>query len=167
MFAARTDAPLERIEALFAGETGSATPKVDVRAAVFDDDDRVLMVREASDGGRWTLPGGWADVNRTAAQNVVKEALEESGFEVEPLKLAAVWDRTKQGHTPHVFSCCKFFFVCALIGGRAATSHETSEVGWFHEANIPADLSLERVLPQQIRRMFTHRRDLSLATDFD
>jgi ADP-ribose pyrophosphatase YjhB (NUDIX family) len=168
MFAARTDAPLERIEALFAGETGYATPKVDVRAAVFDDNDCVLMVRETSDGGRWTLPGGWADVNRTAAQNVVKETLEESGFDVEPLKLAAVWDRTKQGHTPHVFSCCKFFFVCALIGGRAAaTSHETSEVGWFHEANIPAELSLERVLPQQIRRMFVHRRDPSLPTDFD
>jgi ADP-ribose pyrophosphatase YjhB (NUDIX family) len=167
MFAARTDAPLERIEALFAGETGYATPKVDVRAAVFDDNDCVLMVRETSDGGRWTLPGGWADVNRTAAQNVVKEALEESGFDVEPLKLAAVWDRTKQGHTPHVFSCCKFFFVCALIGGRAATSHETSEVGWFHEANIPAELSLERVLSQQIRRTFAHRRDPSLPTDFD
>ena len=72
-------------------------PKVDVRAAVFDDDERILMVRETSDGGRWTLPGGWADVNRTAAQNAAKEALEESGFEVEPLKLAAVWDRAKQG----------------------------------------------------------------------
>jgi ADP-ribose pyrophosphatase YjhB (NUDIX family) len=167
IFAARTDAPAERIEALFAGETGYATPKVDVRAAVFDDDDRVLMVRETADGGRWTLPGGWADVNRTAAENVVKEALEESGFEVEPLKLAAVWDRTKQGHAPHVFSCCKFFFVCALIGGRATTSHEISEVGWFLEANIPANLSLERVLPQQIRRMFAHRRDPSLPTDFD
>jgi ADP-ribose pyrophosphatase YjhB (NUDIX family) len=125
------------------------------------------MVRETSDGGRWTLPGGWADGNRTAAQNAVKEALEESGFEVEPLKLAAVWDRTKQGHTPHVFSCCKFFFVCALIGGRATTSHEISEVGWFHEANIPADSSLERVLPQEIGRMFAHRRDPSLPTDFD
>jgi ADP-ribose pyrophosphatase YjhB (NUDIX family) len=167
IFAARTDAPVERIEALFAGETGYATPKVDVRAAVFDDDKRFLVVRETSDGGRWILPGGRADVNRTAAENVVKEALEESGFDVEPPKLAAVWDRTKQGHTPHVFSCYKFFFVCALIGGRAATSHETSEVGWFHEANIPADLSLERVLPQQIRRMFAHRRDPSLPTDFD
>ena len=52
MFAARTDAPVELIEALFAGETGYATPKVDVRAAVFDDDDRILMVRETSDGGR-------------------------------------------------------------------------------------------------------------------
>jgi ADP-ribose pyrophosphatase YjhB (NUDIX family) len=88
-------------------------------------------------------------------------------LEVEPLKLAAVWDRTKQGHAPHVFSCCKLFFVCALIGGRAATSHETSEIGWFYETNIPADLSLERVLPQQIRRMFAHRRDPALSTDFD
>jgi ADP-ribose pyrophosphatase YjhB (NUDIX family) len=167
IFAARTDAPVERIEARFAGETGYATPKVDVRTAVFDDDDRVLMVRETSDGGRWTLPGGWADVNRSPAQNVVKDALEESGFEVEPLKLAAAWDRPKQGHTPYVFSCCKSFFVCALIGGRAAASHETSEVGWFREANIPADLSLERVLPQQIRRMFAHGRDPSLPTDFD
>jgi ADP-ribose pyrophosphatase YjhB (NUDIX family) len=80
-------------------------------------------------------------VNRTAAQNVVKKALEESGFDVEPLKLTAVWNRTKQGHAPDVFSCCKFFFACALIGGRAATSHETSEVDWFHEANIPAELT--------------------------
>jgi ADP-ribose pyrophosphatase YjhB (NUDIX family) len=167
MFAARADAPIERIESLFAGETGYATPKVDVRAAVFDPDDRVLMVREISDNGRWTLPGGWADVNRTVAQNAIKEALEESGFEVEPVKLAAVWDRTKQGHGPGVFSCCKVFFVCRLIGGRAATSHETSEVGWFHEANIPGDLSLGRVLPQQIRRMFDHRRDPALPTDFD
>jgi ADP-ribose pyrophosphatase YjhB (NUDIX family) len=79
MFAARTDAPVERIEALFACETGYPTPKVDVRAAVFDDDDRILMVRETSDGGRWTLPGGWADVNRTSAQSAATEALEESG----------------------------------------------------------------------------------------
>lgn len=167
MFAARADAPIERIEALFAGEKGYPTPKVDVRVAVFDHEDRILMVRETSDDGRWTLPGGWADVNQTAAQNAAKEALEESGFEVEPLKLAALWDRTKQGHAPHVFSCYKLFFVCALIGGQAATSYETSEVGWFHEADIPADLSLERTLPQQIRRMFAHRRDPSLATDFE
>ena len=55
------------------------------------------MVRETSDGGLWRLPGGLADVNRTAAQNAVKEALEESGFEVEPLKLAAVWTARNRG----------------------------------------------------------------------
>ena len=76
IMAAHTSVSAERIETLFKGETGYATPKVDVRGAVFDCRDRLLMVRELADGGRWTLPGGWADVNLTAAENVVKEVRE-------------------------------------------------------------------------------------------
>ena len=167
MLAARTDAPVDRIARLFAGESGYATPKIDVRAAVFDARERLLMVRETSDGGRWTLPGGWADVNRTAAENAVKEALEESGYTVRVLKLAALWDRTRQRHPAGLFSCAKVFFVCEPTGGAATTSHETSEVGWFAEADLPQDLSLARVSPQQISRMFAHRRDSALPTDFD
>ena len=167
MFAARSETPAERIAALFAGESGYATPKVDVRAAVFDRAERLLMVRETSDGGRWTLPGGWADVNRSSAENAVKEALEESGYHVRVLKLAALWDRTRQRHPAGVFSCAKVFFVCEPIGGAAITSHETSEVDWFAEADLPQDLSLARVLPQQLARMFAHWRNRALPTDFD
>jgi ADP-ribose pyrophosphatase YjhB (NUDIX family) len=167
MFAAHTDTPVDRIIGLFSGETGYATPKIDVRAAVFDSREHLLMVRESADGGRWTLPGGWADVNRTAAENAVKEVLEESGYEVRVRKLAAVWDRTRQGHPNAVFSCCKLFFICEPIGGRPTTGLETSEVAWFAEDDIPQNLSLGRALPRQIRRMFAHRRDPSLPTDFE
>ena len=167
MFAAYTDAPVERIAALFAHENGYATPKVDVRGAVFDRRERLLMVRETADDGRWTLPGGWADVNLTAAENVAKEVQEESGYAVSVVKLAALWDRTRQRHPNAVFSCCKLFFLCEPVGGQARTSFETSEVGWFSEHEIPSDLSSGRVLPQQVRRMFAHRRDLTLPTDFE
>ena len=167
MMAAGAATPGERIESLFAGESGYATPKVDVRAAVFDGEGRILMVREVSDGGRWTLPGGWADVNLTVAENVAKEVREESGYEVSVRKLAAVWDRTRQGHPAAVFSCYKMFFVCDVTAGAPSTSHETSEVGWFAEDALPGDLSLGRTLDQQIRRMFEHARDPGLATDFD
>jgi ADP-ribose pyrophosphatase YjhB (NUDIX family) len=167
IFAAHTDASVDRIVGLFSGETGYATPKVDVRAAVFDDREHLLMVRESADGGRWTLPGGWADVNLTAAENVAKEVLEESGYEVQVRKLAAVWDRTRQEHPNAVFSCCKLFFICEPIGGKPTTGIETSEVAWFAGNDIPRDLSLGRVLPRQIRRMFAHRRDPALPTDFE
>jgi len=167
IMAAHTTAPVERIDALFESETGYATPKIDVRGAVFDDRDRILLVRELADGGRWTLPGGWADVNLTAAENVIKEVREESGFEVRVRKLAAVWDRTRQGHPHGLFSCFKLFFVCDIVGGAAATGLETSAVGWFPEGKLPDDLSLDRVLPCQLQRMFAHTRDPLLPTEFD
>ncbi|GGE21461.1 putative ADP-ribose pyrophosphatase YjhB [Aureimonas endophytica] len=159
--------PAALIEDLFVGESGYATPKVDVRGAAFDGEGRILLVREIADEGRWTLPGGWADVNLSPAENVVKEMREESGYEVAARKLAAVWDRTRQNHPPKVFSCCKVFFICDLVGGAPATSIETSEIGWFREDALPEDLSLARVLPGQLRRMFEHRRDPALPTDFD
>jgi ADP-ribose pyrophosphatase YjhB (NUDIX family) len=167
MMSEHTGACLERIEGLFDGETGYATPKVGVRGAVFDAAGRILMVREVVDGNRWTLPGGWADVNHTPAQSVVREVFEESGYRVRAVKLAGVWDRARQVQPPMAFSVVRMFFVCALEGGEAATSLETSEVGWFAESDIPADLSLRRTLPQHISRMFAHWRDPELATEFD
>lgn len=167
MFASHTDAPLEAIIGLFAGQTGYATPKVVVRAATFDDRERLLMVREAADGGRWTLPGGWADVNLTVAESAAKEVREESGYEVRIRKLAAAWDRARQAHPNGVFSCCKLFFICEPTGGSPTPGPETSEVAWFAESDVPKDLSLGRVLPHQIQRMFAHRRDPALPTDFE
>jgi ADP-ribose pyrophosphatase YjhB (NUDIX family) len=167
IMAEHTGADLGRIEGLFDAETGYATPKLGVRGAVFDDAGRILMVRETADEHRWALPGGWADVNQTAAQSVVREVFEESGYHVRAVKLAAVWDRARQAHPPAAFSVVRMFFVCALEGGEPRTSLETSEVGWFAESGIPADLSLRRTSPYHIRRMFAHWREPGLATEFD
>ena len=167
IMAEHTGTDATRIEALFAEETGYATPKVGVRGAVFDAEGRVLLVRESVDQHRWTLPGGWAEVNQTPAQSVTREIFEESGFRARPLKLAAVWDRSRQTSPPAPYSLVRLFFVCALEGGEARTSLETSGHGWFHEAEVPADLSLGRTQPQHIARMFAHWRDPSLPTEFD
>jgi ADP-ribose pyrophosphatase YjhB (NUDIX family) len=167
VMAEHTAADPRRIEALFDTETGYATPKVGVRGAVFDAEGRILMVREVIDENRWTLPGGWADVNQTPAQSVVREVFEESGYRVRAMKLAAVWDRARQAQPAMAFSVVRMFFICALQGGAPATSLETSEIGWFAENDVPADLSLRRTLPHHISRMFAHWRDPGLATEFD
>jgi ADP-ribose pyrophosphatase YjhB (NUDIX family) len=165
--ASGTGAAPERLEALFANENGYATPKVGVRGAVFDSRGRILMVREVVDGGRWTLPGGWAEVNQTPAQSVVREVREESGYLVRAVKLAAAWDRASHQHPPSPHSVVRLFFICALEGGAARTSVETSEIGWFAEDALPADLSAARLTPHQLRRMFAHWREPELAAEFD
>lgn len=160
-------ASFEAVVELFRGETGYATPKIDVRGAAFDADGRILLVREVLDEGRWTLPGGWADVNLTPAENVIKEMREESGFDVRVTKLAAVWDRARQGHPPMPFSAAKMMFVCEIVGGEATTSLETAGCGWFAEDALPEDLSIGRTLPHQIKRLFAHWRAPDLPTEFD
>ncbi|MCE2565870.1 NUDIX hydrolase [Komagataeibacter sp. FNDCF1] len=167
MLATGSNADMTRVLELFTGQDGYATPKVVVRAAVFDERGRILLVREVLDHDRWTLPGGWADVNLSPVDNTVKEVREESGYDVRVKRLAAVWDRDRQGHPPGPFSSYTLCFICELTGGAAKTSVETSEIGWFAEDDIPADLSLGRVLPGQIARLFTHMRDAGLPTDFD
>jgi ADP-ribose pyrophosphatase YjhB (NUDIX family) len=167
VMAGHTGADPRRIEALFDSEAGYATPKVGVRGAVFDGAGRILMVREVVDENRWTLPGGWADVNQTPAQSVVREVFEESGYRVRAVKLAAVWDRARQAQPAMAFSVVRMFFVCALEGGAPTTSLETSEIGWFAENDVPQDLSLRRTLPHHISRMFAHWRDPGLTTEFD
>jgi ADP-ribose pyrophosphatase YjhB (NUDIX family) len=162
--AGHSDADPDRIAGLFADQAGYATPKVDVRGAVFRDD-TILLVKERSDGC-WTLPGGWADVGDSPSDAVVREIAEESGFQTRAVKLLAFYDRNRHGHPAYPFHAYKVFFLCELIGGAAATSDETEEGGFFPEHGLP-ELSLTRVMPSQIVRLFAHRRHPEWPTDFD
>jgi len=167
ILAAHTDAPAARIADLFATETGYTTPKLDVRAAVFNQAGEILLVREAVDQNRWTLPGGWADVNLTPAENCAKEVREESGYEVRVERLVALWDRTRQGHGPLIFSVAKAVFLCSVTGGVPATSLETSGIGWFRRDSVPDDVSVGRTLKAQILRLFDHAADPARPPEFD
>jgi ADP-ribose pyrophosphatase YjhB (NUDIX family) len=149
---------------LFAREVGYATPKVDVRGAVFREN-TILLVKERVDGC-WTLPGGWADVGESPSEVTVKEVYEESGYQTRAVKLIAVYDRDKQGHPPFPHYVYKLFFLCELLSGFPTPSIETEEVGFFPEDGIP-QLSLGRVTPAQISRAFNHYRHPDLPTDFD
>ncbi len=164
MLAAGAELPPGGVPELIPPEYGYITPKVDVRAAVFRDE-RILLVLERADG-RWTLPGGWADVGDRPSLAAEREVLEESGYEVRATKLAAVLDRRGHGHPPMVLHAWKLFFLCDLLGGEARTSIETDAVQFFGEDEIP-DLSEGRVTRSQVALMFAHHRDRGSPTTFD
>jgi ADP-ribose pyrophosphatase YjhB (NUDIX family) len=164
LLALKSDAEYGVILGLLQQDIGYGTPKVDVRGAAFIDG-QILMVREISDG-KWTLPGGWADVNQTASECVVREIAEESGFQARALKLVAVHDYQKSNRPGAVDSIYKMFFLCEITGGAARPSEETSEVAFFSRDALPP-LSVGRSTAAQILRMFEHHESPQLAADFD
>ena len=158
------DIPVAHAKGFWEGEEGYATPKVDVRGGIFDGD-RVLLVRERSDG-RWTLPGGWVDINDSPSGAVVREILEESGYRARAVKLAALVDKLRHPHPPGIHHIYKLFFLCELTGGEPAVSSETDAVDFFPVQALP-ELSTGRVLASQIERLYQHRLHPELPTDFD
>ena len=152
------------LQTLFAAEGGYATPKVDVRAAVFSGR-KVLLVQEREDGG-WTLPGGWADVGSTPRECVEREVREEAGLEVRARRLLAVYDRNKYPHPPFPFQVYRLFFLCEITGGRCRPGVETSGARFFAEHEIPP-LSHMRILPEQVARMFEFAAHPEWPTYFD
>ncbi|GBR50962.1 ADP-ribose pyrophosphatase [Acetobacter pomorum] len=168
MMAKGSNGNVQKIEDLFSQQSGYATPKLEVRVGVFDSHNRMLMVREVLDSNRWTVPGGWTDVNLTASECAAKEVWEETGYTVYITKLAMVLDRTRQGHQPpEPFSITKLFFLGEITGGTATTSIETSEVSFFAQNDIPQDISTGRITPHEITRLFAHHANPELPTDFD
>ncbi|UFJ40024.1 NUDIX hydrolase [Brevibacillus humidisoli] len=154
-----------RVSQLFANEKGYPTPKVDVRGVVFQDD-KILMVKEMSDGA-WALPGGYADIGYTPGEIAVKEVKEETGYEVVPVKLLAVLDMRRHSQLPQPYHFYKIFIQCRITGGSAVSDDiETSDVGFFPEQELPI-LSERRNTKAQIHLLFEYLRDPDKVCVFD
>ncbi len=164
ILATELNIPVSAAKGFWEGEEGYATPKVDVRGGIFEDD-RVLLVRERSDG-KWTLPGGWVDINDSPSGAVAREIFEESGYRARAVKLAALVDKLRHPHPPGIHHIYKLFFLCELTGGAPAVSSETDAVQFFPVGSLP-ELSTGRVLASQIERLYQHRLHPELPTDFD
>lgn len=132
------------------------TPKVDIRAVVFNEFNEILLVKEKMDG-LWSLPGGWADIGYTPKEIAVKEVKEETGLEVCAVRLLSVMDMRNHAHPAIPYYVYKMFILCEITGGHFTEAFDILGKGFFAQDDLPP-LSLERVLPEQIDRMFAYAR---------
>jgi ADP-ribose pyrophosphatase YjhB (NUDIX family) len=159
-----TDLEHEKIRDLFASETGYQTPKIDVRAAVFNNN-KILLVKEKIDE-KWSLPGGWADVEYSLKENIIRECLEEAGAEIVPKKLIAILDRKKNYVLPAPYSIYKIFIECDYVDCCFEENIETSKVKFFNMESLPP-LSPTRITEQQIEMCFKARENKCHQPIFD
>ena len=147
---------VEKIAHLFEHEQGYQTPKVDVRSLVFRGEE-ILMVQEKMDNC-WAPPGGFADIGLTPFEIAVKETREESGIEVEPIRLIAVLDKNLHNHPPSPWDIYKLFILCKETGGSLKASTETLDAKFFTLDNLPL-LSTGRISKEQIEMAFEFKNN--------
>lgn len=157
MIARKSDISIEKVIDLFCNESGYQTPKIDTKAAIFENG-KILLVRETN--GKWSLPGGWVDVNVSVGDNVVKEVKEESGLDVKVDKVIAIQDRAKHNLPVYAYGVCKVFAQCSVIGGSFEPNIETTEFRYFTEDDLP-ELATEKNNEEQIKMCFSayHSKD--------
>lgn len=164
MISEKTNIPTEKVEELFCNETGYQTPKLDTRAAVFKEN-KILLTHE--NNGTWSLPGGWVDVLESIKSNTEKEVKEETGLEVEAVKVIAIQDRNKHNIPVYAYGVCKVFVLCELIGGSFEENIETTEINYFSLNEIPENLAKEKTTKEQIEMCFEAYKNKNWQTQFD
>lgn len=159
----KTDISVEKVKNLFCNEVGYQTPKLDTRAAVFEHE-KILLVKEYN--GKWSLPGGWVDVNLSVKENTVKEVKEESGLDVTADRIIAIQDRDRHNLPAYAYGVCKIFVLCSVLGGEFEKNIETTEFRYFNKAELP-ELATEKNTKEQIEMCFNAYYNKNWIVEFD
>lgn len=167
MMAAQSDLPLGKVRQLFCNEEGYQTPKIDTRAAIFQNDapNKILLVHERT--GKWSLPGGWCDVDQSVASNTIKEAKEEAGLDVTVERVIAIDDWRKHNIQNNPYGIIKIFSLCRVLGGTFQPNIETTEARYFARNELPADIAEEKTSREQLDRCFAAAADPTWQTRID
>lgn len=160
-----TNNQLSDIEGCYRVENDYVTPKVDIRAVVFNNQNEILLVQERADG-KWAIPGGWADVGFSPSEIAVKEVKEETGLNIKPIRVVAIHDKRCHAHPPAPHYAYKIFILCELLGGEFTSAFDILDKGFFPQVNIPP-LSEERTIMSQIDLMFEYKNNPNKPAEID
>ena len=164
MIAEKSNINLDKVKDLFCNEKGYQTPKIDTRAVIFKDN-KILLTHE--NDGTWSLPGGWCDVLESVKSNTIKEVKEETGLDVEAIKVISIQDRNKHNKPIYAYGVCKVFVLCKVTGGKFVENIETTEIRYFSLDDIPSNLAEEKTNKEQIEMCFNAYKDENWQTQFD
>lgn len=165
MMAEKSGVSLQKVKDLFCCEKGYQTPKIDTRAAIVKNQ-RILLVEQ---DGKWSLPGGWAEVNLSVAENCIKENKEETGLDTVVDKVVALQEYNLHNQPPlSPFGICKIFFLCHAIAGQFHQNIETQGYDYFSFDQVSRlNLNTRRSTLEQINMCFAAAKDPYWSTKWD
>ena len=156
---------LQVLQDFFIPQKDYPTAKVDVRGFVLNEKDEILMAQEGLDG-KWSIPGGWADIGNTPSMVAVREIEEETGIQTKAVKLLGVYDKQIHPHPPEPFYVYKLFFLCEITGGELQPGFDMLDARFFSLDKLP-ELSENRILKSQLKDLFNRVKSDTPQPYFD
>jgi ADP-ribose pyrophosphatase YjhB (NUDIX family) len=154
----------EALQVAFPVREDYPTAKVDIRGLLLREN-KILLVKESADN-RWSLPGGWADIGLSPKETVVKEFKEETGLDVVPQTLLAVFDKRLHPHPPQAAYVYKMIFHCEPLSDKISKGFDVLDVQFFSPDELPP-LSEDRILESQIDLVMERVRSGKVSAYFD
>ena len=140
-----------------------ATPNVSVRVLVFNDEGKLLMVKEKQDGG-WAVPGGWCDVFESSSESGRKEVKQEAGLDVKIERILGVFQRERYKDYPTLVSEYVHYYCASIMGGELKHNHETIDVGFFDINKLP-ELSKKNTIMELTKAYQVYLNELPVQFD--
>ena len=156
---------IESLKESFPSVKDYPTPKVDIRGLLLSADKKILLIKESADG-KWSLPGGWADIGETPKEVIIKEFKEETGLDVIPKALLALFDKRMHAHPPQPFYVYKMVFYCEPVSSHINKGFDVLDAAYFDVEHLP-ELSEDRILKSQVELVYKKVISSDLTSYFD
>lgn len=146
-----SELPVPRVRERFRNELGHVTPKIGARAAIFDETNRILLMKRTDDQ-TWCLPSGYVEPGESPEEGAIRETKEETGLDVKTLELVSLKTRyPSPEYGPHTLVAATY--LCDVIGGQLSGSHEDEKLAfraiddvltWHKDHKTTAEDALKR-----------------------
>ena len=124
---------------------GPETPKLMVDVVVPSEEGQILFIRRGSDPyeGHWALPGGFVEVGETLEEAAAREAEEETGLEVEIVRLIGVYSKPDRDPRGHNVSCA---YLARVRSGELAPASDATEVSFLDPSTVELAFDHEKIV---------------------
>ena len=161
-----SDKSFETISNFYVPVKEYITPKVEIRGLLLNEQNKILMVKEKLDEGKWSIPGGWADIGFAPSEVIVKEMKEETGLDVSVDRVLAIYDKQSHNHPKDLYYTYTIVFLCKKISGEFSTAFDIDDVNYFSITELPP-LSEVRILEEQLKELYFLAIDKIPRVQFD
>ncbi|WP_342765988.1 NUDIX hydrolase [Methanobacterium alcaliphilum] len=141
-------------------------PLLTVDVVILCRDEKIIMVKRKNNPYKdfWALPGGFVEYGETVEHAACREALEETGLEVELDSLVGVYSEPSRDPRGHVITVC---YLAKYKSGKLRADTDAKDVFRFNKSElVEMDLAFDHnKILNDVFQIFENKPEFTINSD--